>query len=694
MSQTAGAPLTVTKSMCPMNCHPTYCGMTVTVQGDRLVSIKGDPDNADSRGFLCLRGRAAHEIPDNPKRLLRPLRRVGPRGSGQWEAISWEEALDAIAAAVRRAGLPRTALWMGHGIIPTGIARPLLNRFAHLSGAQAWAPAIVCWALGGYGLQLSGALEANTKEDMGQHSELIILWGANLASQPTTAPHLVAARKRGARVVVIDCRRTEAAAQADELVIVRPGTDAALALGMMHVLVSENLVDRAYVAEHTVGYEQLADSLSDKTPEWAAGVTGPDAETIRRLAREYATRRPAMIVLGGASMYKHAHGWQASRAVACLPALTGQYGIPGGGLGPRHRAFIKGETFANLIPPDSRPREAVMPDDMAAITAGIRDGQVGVLLLLGTNMLASFADSNTLAAALERVDLIVGHDLFQTETSRRYADIVLPGTSWLEEVGVKDTLTHVYLVDQALTPRGEARSVAATLRALAERLAIDEFFPWADQEAAVDAWLQGYDAGRLSVARLRAEGGSYAKRVSHVGYADHRYHTPSGKVEFFSQRAADLGLPPLPVYDEPSETPRSAPERAAHYPLVFRQGRTFTSFHAFYDEARALPSLAKANPAPELWLHPHDAAARGIGPADTVTLFNDRGRFHAQARVTEDVPPGVVWMRDGWVGVNQLTDGGPVLPLRASQGLPIPGGQATYEALVQVERRPEAIGSA
>lgn len=684
---TSAPPQTQTvKTMCPMNCHPTFCGMVVTVEDGRVSKITGDPDNPDSRGFLCVRGRAAHEILANPRRLAQPLQRVGPRGADQWEPIGWDEALDRIAAAIRQAGRERVGVWSGHGAFINGITGQLVRRFGYLGGYQFWNAAIVCWALGAYGLQLTGVLEANTKEDLAANARTILFWGANLASQPSTAPHLVAARKRGATVIGIDCRRTETSQHADRFLVLRPGTDAALALGMMHVIVAEGLEDRAFLAAHTVGFDRLAESLQAYPPEWAAATTGLEPETVRWLARTYATERPAMIVLGGASMYKHRAGWLASRAISCLPALTGQLGIPGGGLGPRHRASVHGEGFADLSGLSERPPGDYIPSHMPEMTRAFREGRLDVLLLFGTNMLSSFAETETTAAGLDRIGLIVAHDLFSNATIRRHADIVLPGTSWLEETGVKDTTTHVYLMPQVLSPWAETRSITRVIADLAARLDLPQVFPWASQEEAVNALLAGLDGGRVDVERLRRDDGRYARQVSHVAYPDHRYHTPSGKVELYSERAAALGLPPLPVYQEPAETPASAPDLARRYPLVFRQGRTFTAFHGFYDEAQALPSLARLNPAPELWIHPADAADRAIRSGDRIELFNDRGQAAARARVTDDVPPGVVWMRDGWVAVNRLTSNEPCLPPAASEALPIPGGQATYEALIEVRR--------
>src|ERR671937_488805 len=273
--------------MCPMNCHPTLCGMLVDVEDGRVIRVSGDVNNPDRRGFLCVRGQASPEILDNPRRLLYPMVRSTRRSP--WRRATWDEVLDRITAAMRAAGREAVATWPGHGIFAnnygTRIHSHLLRRFSNLYGCQWWSPAIICWALGGFGLGLTGLLEPNTKEDMGAHANFIVLWGANLASQPNTARHLTAARRRGARVVV---------------------------------------------------------HLESHTPAWAAPITGIAAERIVALAHRYATTRPAMIVVGGSSMHKASNGWHAARAIACLPALTGQVGVDGGGLGPRPGPPLRG----------------------------------------------------------------------------------------------------------------------------------------------------------------------------------------------------------------------------------------------------------------------------------------------------------------------------------------------------------------
>jgi anaerobic selenocysteine-containing dehydrogenase len=668
-----------------MNCHPTLCGMLAEVEDGRLIGVKGDPENPDSRGFLCIRGQASREIIDNAKRLLTPLVR-DRRTDAAWRRVSWDEAFDLVVKRMQSAGREAVGLWQGHGHFAnnygTRIASQLLRRFANFYGCQWWHPAMICWGLGGFGIGLTGPIETNTKEDMGAHANLILLWGANLASQPNTGRHLAAARRRGAWVVTIDVRHTEAAAQSNEVFVIRPGTDAALALGMMHVLVGEGLHHREFVEANAIGFERLREHVKAYPPEWAARETGLDADRIVALARRYGTARPSMILLGGSSMHKGANGWQGARAVACLPALTGNLGIPGGGFGPRHGGASHGQALGNITAMERRAAGRYVPNQMARITEALLDGSVRVLFLLGTDMLSSFADAEHLAEGLARTDLIVSHDLFMNDTARRFADVVLPATAWLEELGCKSTNTHLYLMPQVLEPPGEARSITWMLRELGRRLGLAGFFPWETDEGPIDALLDHPATGSATVAALRAEGGIRALRISHVAHPDLSFPTPSRKIEFYSERAKSLGLPALPVY-----APLPVSDR---YPLIFRQGRTLTRFHSFYDHGQALPTLARLDPEPTLWISPADAAARDLEDGAPIRIFNDRGEFHARAYVTDRIGPGAVWMRDGWAGLNRLTSGVPVIPDGAVDAFDFSAGQAAFDAMVEVMREAPA----
>jgi len=669
------------RTMCPMNCHPTLCGMLVEIEDGRVLRVSGDKDNPDSQGFLCGRGHASREIIGNPKRLLHPL--VRSHRSDAWRRVSWDEALDRIVQGMQAVGREAVGTWSGHGFFATNygtrINSHLLRRFANLYGCQWWNPTMICWGLGAFGLGLTGVLETNTKEDMGAHSSFVLLWGANIASQPNTGRHLALARRRGARVVTIDVRETEAAAHSDETLLVRPGTDAALALGLMYVIIGEGRYDREFVARHTQGFDALAAHVKPYTPQWAAEVTGIAADRVVALAREYAATKPAMIVLGGSSMHKGPNSWHAARAVACLPALTGNLGVAGGGLGPRHGSATRGQGLASIIALERRPPGRYVPNQMSSMLEVLGEGHVRALLLFGTDMLSSFADTGRLEAGLARQELLVSYELFMNDTARRFADVVLPSTSWLEELGCKSTNTHLYLMPQALDPPGETRSGSWVLSELARRLGLEDFYPWASEEALLDTLLDHPSTGHATVAALRAEGGFRALNISHVAYPDRIFDTPSQKVELVSERARTLGLPALPVHAAPSST---------RYPLVFQQGRTLTHFHAFYDHGRALPSLAKADPGPELWIAEADAHARGLDDGVSVRIYNERGEVRARARVTAKIRAGTVWMHDGWEGMNRLTSSQAVLPDEAVDLFPFSAGQSAFDARVEVAAAP------
>lgn len=663
------------RTMCPMNCHPTLCGMEVTVDGDQ-VTITGDASNPDSEGYLCMRGKAAHEILDNTARLLHPM--VRATRDGPFARTSWDTVLDRMADHMQSVGREAVGFWQGHGNWANdyafGLKRSQMDRFANLYGCQVWNPAMICWGLGAFGAGITGAIETSTKEDLSANSSLVILWAANTVSQANTLRHVERAKRRGARIVVIDVRRTEASALADETVLVRPGTDADLALAMMHVILDEDLWDRQFVEAHTIGFDPLRVHLRGMTPAWAEDRTGVAADRIRDLARSYAQAGPAMIVMGGSSLHKGANGWAAARAISCLPAVTGNYGRAGGGLGPRHGGRSHGVGFQDLSAADQRPPGHYIPNQMEAILEALESGAVKVFVSVGSNMLSSFPDTARVRAALRRAELVIAYDIFPNQMIREVADIVLPGTIWLEEIGGKSTNTHLHLCDQVLPAAGEARPVHEVYKGLAARLGVADVYPWPDQTAAMDAALDHPATGHATVASIRAAGGRVPLAVSHVAYPTHQFTTPSGKVEFLSQRAGDMGLPTLPMPSTPD----------AGTGLILAHGRTFAHFHSFYDHARALPTMAAREDAPDLWISPADAQARGVADGAAIELSNARGRFRARAKVTPRIPDGTIWMRDGWPGQNTLTASAAVLPDTALAAFPFSVGQSTYSARIEV----------
>ena len=686
------------QSMCPMNCHPTLCGIQVKVNGNKLVAIQGDKANPDSRGVLCMRGNAAHEIVGNPQRLLKPMIRDNA-ATDPWRETDWNTALDFIADKMRAVGRESVGFWQGHGNFNNdyafGLKRGQMDRFANLYGCQYWNPAMVCWGLGGLGFGLTGAIETSTKEDMSAHSDMIILWGANAVSQANTMKHVEQAKRRGAKLVVIDVRHTEAGALADELVLLKPGTDADLALAMMHVIIAEGLCDADFIAAHSVGFAALAEHVSEMTPAWAAARTGLSAERIIALARAYAETAAAMIVVGGSSMHKGANQWQAARAIACLPGLTGKFGKAGGGLGPRHGGRSHGVGFADLSAADRRLPGNYIPNQMESIVASMESRAVKVFVTIGSNFLSSFPDTERVKAALRNTDLVVAFDIFSNQTIRDVANVFLPSTIWLEEIGGKSTNTHLYLCDRALPVAGEARPVYELYQELAERLGVDDVYPWQNQEAAMNAALDHPATGHATVDSLRQNGGRVELGISHVAYPTLKFDTPSGKLEFYSARAEAAGLPPLPVpgATRASESRVGTASGSDAGELILTHGRTFAHFHSFFDHGQALPTLAAREKAPQLWMAIKDAEQRGIANGDPIEIRNHRGVFEAQAKVTKRIEAGVVWIRDGWPGFNVLTDGSSVVPESTLSLFPFSVGQADFGAMVKVTASATASAS-
>ena len=324
-----------------------------------------------------------------------------------------------------------------------------------------------------------------------------------------------------------------------------------------------------------------------------------------------------------------------------------------------------------------------MPKQMAGVLAALSGGEIDNLLLMGSNMLSSFADTNAVADGLNRTPLVVSYDLFLNDTAKRFADVVLPSTAWLEELGCKATHTHLYLMEPALAPAGETRSLFSLVKDLAERLGLEDFYPWASDEALVDAVLDHPATGHATVAALRAEGGMRAMNISHVANPTLDFDTPSRKIEFFSSRAEALGLAALPSFDEERAVPGIATVR---FPLSLTQGRTLTHFHSFYNNGRELPTLARREHEPQVWLAPSDAAARQISDGSAIRLYNAKGSLAARAHVTERMQAGAVWVRDGWPNLNQLTAGDAVLPDHAVDIFAFSAGQSSFDAKLEVAR--------
>jgi anaerobic selenocysteine-containing dehydrogenase len=632
----------------------------------------------------------------HPERLLYPLRRVGAKGEGGFEQISWDEALKEIAWRWRwiseRDGAQAILPYSYAGTLGLVQGTVAAERFWHRLGASRLERAI-CGAAAEEAVTLTVGGRLAPSPQMLTQSKLILIWGSNPAS---TAPHIMPflrqAQRQGTRVIVIDPLRTLTARSANQHIQPFPGTDAALALGMMYVMVTEGLHRPEWLTQHTVGWEKLHTRVIEFPPERAAGITGLAQETIIDLAREYATTTPALLrVTDGIN--RHTNGGQTVRTLACLPALTGQYGLRGGGLMYSTSDWLRWEQEAvshehdPACPP--APRSLNMNRLGAALT-GEADPPVSSLYVFNANPAASSPNTRTIIRGLLRPDLFtVVHDLFLTDTAR-YADIVLPATSQLEQVDLHKPYGQLGLQYNmpALAPLGEARSNWDVMRALACALGFEE--PWLHEDA--NAVIRGVLEASLplnatlagvTLERLQAEGALPFAISSEreTPFADGVFGTPSGKVEIYSEQASKRGYDPVPgwVPEVEARTGLDRPDPGDPLPLLCPAAHHFIS-----SSFANIASLRSKERRPVLRLHPQDAQARHIRSGQWVRASNERGSCQLMAEVTTDVRPGVVATTSVWWPA--FSPGGSNVNATTSDRLADFGGGSTfYTNLVRIE---------
>jgi len=682
----------VVKGACPHDC-PDTCALETTVERGVAVKVAGAKDHPFTDGVLCTKVSRYLDRTYAPDRVLYPMRRVGPKGPGQgrWERISWDEATDLIAARFNAIAASPDG---PQAICPYSYAGTmgLLNyagmdrRFFHVLGASLL-DRTLCSSAGRVGTKITLGGSVGMDPERVEDAKLILLWGTNpITSNLHYWSRVQEARRRGAKLIAIDPYRSLSAEKCHEHIAPLPGTDAALALAMMHVIIDEGLTDDDYIARHTLGFEQLRERVQAWPPERAAAVCGIDAEVIVRLAREYASVRPSAIRVNF-GLQRHAGGGMAVRTITCLPALVGAWRDAAGGVllatgdfyAMNHRALERPDLIWN----HPRTINAACIGD-ALLEA---DPPIRALFVYNSNPVVVAPDSEKVIRGFSRPDLFtVVHDVFFTDTAD-YADLFLPATTQLEHLDIHKSYGHLYVMlnQPAIAPLGEAKPNTEVFRLLAGKMGFTEPSLRDSDEAMVRQALQS-EAPRMAGIAFDALKDRGWQRLNvpavYAPFAEGNFPTPSGKCEFVSEYARCLGLDPLPTFTPPVEFARTDPERAARYPLAFISPPQRNCLNSSFAN---LPLFLESEKEPRVEIHPDDAVARGIADGDRVRIYNDRGALGARARVTHRARPGCAVAVSLWW--KKLTPDGTNANNVTSQRTADMGNAATYyDVLVQVEK--------
>jgi anaerobic selenocysteine-containing dehydrogenase len=678
--------VTIVKGGCPHDC-PDTCALDIHVKDGVALKVTGSAAHAPTAGVLCTKVARYTERTYHRDRLLYPLRRIGRKGEGRFERIGWDEAIKAIAdrlAPIAAQDAERILPYSYAGTMGLVQGESMAQRFFHKLGASLL-DRTICAAAGSAGHQITLGSRIGMDMELADEAKLIIFWGSNAI---TSSVHFWAraqqAKRRGATLVAIDPYRSLTAEKCRWHIALLPGTDAALALGLMHVLVRDELVDDDYIARHTLGFAELRERVAHYDPRRVASICGITTAEIESLARLYGTTRPALI-RANYGMQRVRGGGMAMRNIACLPALVGAFRDAAGGI-----LLSTGGNFAiddaALSRPDllagRRPRTINMSTIGQALLEE-RTPPIQATIVYNSNPVAVAPDSARVAQGFARDDLFtVVLEHFQTDTAD-YADILLPATTQLEHLDVIKPYGHYYMVanNPAIRPLGEAKPNTEIFRLLARAMGFTEScFQDSDEVIAQAAVVEDWDFGSVRGQGWKRIGAPQGT----ARFADGGFDTPSGKVEFLSAAARALGLDALPDYIPPQEDTRS--ELAQRYPLAMISPPARNFLNSSFVNVQ---SLRAAEGEPWLDLHPDDALPRGITQGRYVRIFNDRGSLELRARVTDRARRGVVvalsvwWKklsRDG-KNANELTNGRTLTDM----------GKAPlfYDCLVEVEALPD-----
>jgi len=687
----------IVKAVCPHDC-PDTCAMLVTVADGVATEVRGDPDHPTTNGVLCTKVARYTERTYHADRLLYPQKRVGKKGEGKFVRISWDEAITTIAA-----NLKRVVAKNSQAILPYSYAgtcgqvqgEAMAHRFFHKIGASLL-DRTICASAGATGYKYTVGASLGTDLEQVQNAKLIVIWGSNpIVSNLHFWMRAQEAKRSGARLIAIDPYRSLTAEKCHQHIALLPGTDAALALGLMHVLIKENLLDKDYIQKYTQGYDALAERALAWTPERTAQTCGISAEVVVALAREYGAvcrdSGAALIRLNYGVQRTHGGG-MAVRNIACLPALTGAWRNPAGGaMLSLSGAFPKDNAAMqrpDLIPANCQPRTINMStigDDLLRDSDADFGPKVEAIIVYNANPVAVAPDSHKVAQGFAREDLFtVVLEHFQTDTAD-YADILLPATTQLEHVDVHTSYGHYYMManNAAIAPLGESKPNTEFFRLLAKQMGYTDacFAETDDQIAAVafkkdDVKSMHFDWDALKQA------GWKKLNLPAAPFAEGGFLTPSGKCEFYCERMQQDGLDPVPTYIAPYESVASNSELAKSYPLAMISPPARNFMNSTFVNVK---SLRDTEGEPHLDMHPDDATNRTIQTGDMVRIFNQRGSLQARVRVTEKARPGLVVGLSIWW--KKLAEDGQNANAVTSQRLTDMGGGATfYDTLVEVEK--------
>ena len=672
--------MTVIKGACPHDC-PDTCALDVHVQDGIAVKVSGSAAHAPTAGVLCTKVARYTERTYHPDRLLHPMRRVGKKGEGRFERISWDAAIAEITERLKAVAAedPQQILPYSYaGTMGLVQGESMSMRFFHRLGAS-FLDRTICASAGSAGHEITLGGRIGVDIELADQAKLIIFWGSNaITSSVHFWARAQAAKRRGATLIAIDPYRSLTAEKCHTHIALLPGTDSALALGVMHVLIRDGLIDRDYVERHTLGFEGLRERAALYEPDRVASICGITAQEIESLAHLYGSTRPALI-RANYGMQRVRGGGMATRNIACLPALVGAFRDAAGGffLATSNNFTVDKRALER---PDLLAGRAPRTINMSTIGHALlnRDAPVKALIVYNSNPAAVAPDSTRVIRGFAREDLFtVVLEHFQTDTAD-YADILLPATTQLEHLDVVKPYGHYYMVanNPAIAPLGEAKPNSEIFRLLARGMGFTEpCFNDTDEAIAQSAVAEDWD-----FAAVRRVGWKRVGPATGIArFADGGFDTPSGKVEFYSNRAAQLGLDPLPDYIAPREDTRSA--AAVRYPLAMISP---PARHFLNSSFVNVQSLRASEGEPWLDIHPEDAATRGVIAGNYVRVFNDRGSVELRARVTDRARPGVVVGLSVWWR-KLARDGKNANELTSSDTLTDMGrGPTFYDCLVQV----------